>query len=196
MKRKACLAGALLMLFSVAVFADQGDKKNDMDAAMMEAMTKAATPGEPHKDLANYAGTWNTRINMWMAPGAPPMTSEGTSENKVIMGRYLEQRFKGSFMGMPFEGLGYTGYDNIKKQYWGTWMDNMSTGTMVSTGWSPDKNTMMFTSMMPDPLTGKDTRVEQRITVKDPDHHVMEMWGAAPDGTLYRMMEITYARKK
>ena len=52
-------------------------------------------------------------------------------------GRYLEQRFKGDIMGMPFEGIGYTGYDNVKKQYWGTWMDNMSTGMMTSTGTAP-----------------------------------------------------------
>jgi hypothetical protein len=191
MRLKTCLAGALIVLFAAAAVAQ------DMDPKMMEAMMKAATPGEPHKKLSEFAGTWNTKLSMWMAPGAPPMSTEGTTESKLIMGgRYLEQRFNGNFMGMPFEGIGYTGYDNIRKQYWGTWMDNMSTVMMSSTGWSPDPKTYMFTGSMPDPMTAKETRMEERITIKDANNHLLEMWGPAPDGTMYKMMEITYSRKK
>ena len=193
MRLKVCLAGALLVLCSIPLVAQNSNN----DAAAMEAMMKAATPGAPHKALDAFSGTWNTKIQMWMAPGAPPATSEGTSENKMVMGgRYLQQSFKGNFMGMPFEGMGYTGYDNVKKQYWGTWMDNMSTGMMLSTGWSPDNKTFMFTGSMADPMTGKDTRAEERITIVDNDHHTMEMWGPGPDGAMYKMMQIEYARKK
>lgn len=189
MRIKLCLLGILLVLSSVAATAQ--------DQAMMEAMAKAGTPGAPHKKLDGFVGTWNTKINMWMAPGAPAMTSEGTAENRWAMGgRYLEQRFKGNFMGMAFEGLGFTGYDNVKKQYWGTWMDNMSTAMMVSSGWMPDDKTWMFTGSMADPMTGKDSRMEERITMVDADHHVMEMWGPATDGSMYKMMEIHYTRKK
>lgn len=192
MKLKICLAGALLVVSSLSVIAQQPS-----EAAMMEAMAKAGTPGDPHKKLDAFAGTWNTKINMWMAPGAPVMSSDGTSENKWIMGgRYLEQRFKGNFMGTPFEGVGYTGYDNVKKQYWGTWMDNMSTAMMSSTGWMMDGKTWMFSGTMVDPMSGKDSRVEERITVVDNDHHTMEMFGPSMDGVMYKMMEIHYKRKK
>ena len=192
MKLRICLAGALLVVCSFPVIAQQPS-----EAAMMEAMAKAGTPGDPHKKLDTFVGTWNTRINMWMAPGAPAMSSEGTSENKWTMGgRYLEQRFKSNFMGMPFEGIGYTGYDNVKKQYWGTWMDNMSTAMMSSTGWMMDGKTWMFSGSMVDPMSGKDSRVEERITVVDNDHHTMEMFGPSMDGVMYKMMEIHYTRKK
>ncbi len=33
-------------------------------------------------------------------------------------------------MGMPFEGMGIDGYDNLAKQYVSTWVDNMGTGIM------------------------------------------------------------------
>lgn len=189
MRLKVFLAGALLVVSSLPMLAQ--------DAAMMEAMVKAATPGDPHKKLDQFAGTWSTKISMWMAPGTQPMVSEGTAENRMAFGgRYLEQRFKGDFMGMTFEGLGYTGYDNVKKQFWGTWMDNMSTGMMSSTGWMPDNKTWIFSGTAPDPMTGKDARVEERITVVDSDHHTMEMFGAAPDGTMFKMMEIQFTRKK
>lgn len=183
------IATALCLAFAVSAFAQ--------DAAMMEAMMKAATPGDPHKKLEAFAGSWNTKMTMWMAPGAPPATGEGTSESKMALGgRYLEQTFKGNFMGMPFEGRGVTGYDNVKKQFWGSWMDNMSTGMMVSTGWMPDGKTWMFSGTYPDPLTGKDMRMEERITIVDNDHHVLEMYGPGPDGTLFKNMEIHFTRKK
>jgi hypothetical protein len=188
MRLKVFLAAALLLV-SLPVLAQ--------DAAMMEAMQKAGTPGDMQKKLDVFVGTWNTKVTFWMAPAAPAMSTQGTSENRWIMGgRFLEQRFKGDMMGMPFEGLGYTGYDNVKKQYWGTWMDNMSTAMMMSTGWSPDAKTFMFTGSMADPMTGKDARMEERLTVVDSDHHVMEMWGPGPDGSMYRNMEIQYTRKK
>jgi hypothetical protein len=189
MKFKVCLAAALLVLCSIPVAAQ--------DAAAMEAMVKAGTPNENHKRLDAFVGTWNTKITMWMAPGAPPMSSTGTSENKWAMnGRYLEQRFKGDFMGTPFEGIGYTGYDNVKKQYWGTWMDSMSTGMMTSTGWMPDAKTWMFSGSYADPMTGKDTKVEERITINSADQHTFEMYGVAPDGSMFKTMEMTYTRKK
>jgi hypothetical protein len=52
-------------------------------------------------------------------------------------------------MGMPFEGLGYTGYDNVKKQYFGTWIDSMSTGIMTSSRHGRLGNTMTFTARTP-----------------------------------------------
>ena len=197
MKVKICLAGALLVAFSLSALADDTKKKPEMDPAMMEAMMKAATPGEAHKMLNGMVGTWDTKITIWMMPGMDPTTSQGVAVNKSIMGgRYIEQRFTGNFMGMPFEGIGYTGYDNIKKQYFGTWMDNMSTAMMMSTGSVGTDGTMTFKGSMPDPMTGKDAPFEEKIKVVDADHTIFEMWAPGPDGKMFKTMEIEYARKK
>ena len=198
--RKLCSPLALLvLLFATTAFAQ--DKQPQMSAeekAAMEAMQKAMTPGENHKMLNNMVGTWNATISMWMSPEAKPTVSKGTSTNRWIMGnRYMEQKFTGKFMDMPFSGIGYTGYDNVKKQYWGTWMDNMSTGTMMMTGNTDDGGkTFKFTGSMADPMTGKDAPMEEHVTVKSKDEHTFEMWGPAPDGKMFKMMEIVYKRKK
>ena len=55
----------------------------------------------------------------------------------ALGGRFLEERVQSSFMGQPFSGIGYTGYDNVKKKYVSTWMDNMGTMIMVMEG-TPD----------------------------------------------------------
>ena len=197
MRSKISLALALVLVCTT-VYAqhDHGTataKKPEMDPAMMEAMMKAATPGAPHKALEGMVGTWDTKITMWMMPGMDPMTSSGVAESKMIFGgRYVEQRFKGSFMGMPFEGVGYTGYDNIKKQYFSTWMDNMGTSFMMSNS----GDGMTYTGSMPDPMTGKDTPFENKVIVVDADHTNFEMWTPAPDGKMFKMMEIKYSRKK
>jgi hypothetical protein len=193
MRPKVTLAVALLVLFSVSL-AGQEQKKMTMEEAMM----KAGTPGEAHKKLAGMAGSWTTKATFWMAPGAQPMTMTGSSENKWVMGgRYLEQRFTGSFMGQPFEGLGYSGYDNVKGIYWGTWMDNMSTGMMMTTGtMDEDGKTWNFTGTMADPMTGLDAQITEKVVVTDNDHHTFEMWGPDPNGKIFKTMEIQYTRKK
>ena len=204
MKLKLSLAGILLCTFALSAVAqhDHGAPKPDatpaMDPAMMEAMMKAGIPGDAHKKLDGMVGNWDTKITLWMMPGVPPMSSTGTSTNAWVMGgRYLEQRFKGEFAGMPFEGVGYSGYDNVKKQYWGTWMDNMSTSMMTSTGnVSADGKTWEFTATMTDPMTGKDSTAKEKVTIVDADHHTMEMWVAGPDGKMFKNMEIAYSRKK
>lgn len=199
--RLRTLVAIALLTCSTAAFADQHDHSGQppaMDPAMMEAMMKAATPGEAQKRLEAFVGTWDTKITMWMMPGTPPMTSSGTAENSMVMGgRHLEQRFKGDFQGMPFEGVGYTGYDNVRKLYWGSWMDNMSTGMMASTGkLAEDGKTFTFSGASPDPMTGKDTPFEEKIVLTDADHHTLEMWMPAPDGKMFKTMEIAYTRKK
>ncbi|HEX7252621.1 MAG TPA: DUF1579 domain-containing protein [Thermoanaerobaculia bacterium] len=164
--------------------------------AAMEAMQKAATPGEAHKKLDAMVGTWDTKVSMWMDPTQPPQVSTGTSENKWVLGnRYVEMQYQGTFMGQPFSGIGYQGYDNTTKKYIGTWMDTASTAMMNSTG-TMTGNVMKASSMMADPMTGKMEKLATVLTVKDKDHHVMEMWGAGPDGKQVKMMEIEYTRKK
>jgi hypothetical protein len=178
MKMKVWMALALLVACT-SVVADEPKKEMPADQkAMMEAMMKAMTPGEPHKLLDNMVGTFDAKVSSWMQPGAPPMVSTGTSVNSWILGgRFVEQKFAGSFMGQPFNGIGYTGYDNVKKQYWGSWVDTMSTGVMMSTGSTSDNGkTWKFTASMPDPMTGKDAPMEERVTVTDKDHHLFEMW--------------------
>jgi hypothetical protein len=200
MRRKIFVPLALVLLCSSAFAADD-PKPKEMSAqekAGMEAMMKAMTPGENHKMLDGMVGTFDAKMTMWMQPGVPPVVSTGKSESVWMLGnRYVQEKVDSTFMGMPFSGLGYTGYDNVRKQFWSTWVDNMGTGLMVSTGTMTDPGkAWKFTSTFPDPITGKDVTSEIRIMVADHDHHTMEMWSPGPDGKMFKMMEIAYSRSK
>jgi hypothetical protein len=168
------------------------------EKAMMEKWMAAATPGAPHKNLARMEGTWTAKVKAWMDAAAPPMESEGTSENKMVLdGRFLEQRFQGSMMGQPFTGVGYTGYDNVQKKYVGSWVDSMGTALMYMEGTADATGKVITTSgRMPDALTGKVVSVKSVTTLVDPDHHQLEMWAPDPTGKVIKTLEIHYYRKK
>jgi hypothetical protein len=166
------------------------------EKAAMEAMQRMATPGPAHKAIADMAGTWDAEVTMYWGP--TPAKSKGVSENRLVLGgRWVEQRFKSEMMGQPFEGLGYTGYDNFKKKYVGTWMDNMTTAVMVTEGtFDAAGKVMTSTSTMDDVATGKPTTVRMTTTVMDADNHHFEMFGPGPDGKEMKQMEIHYRRRK
>ena len=166
------------------------------EKAAMEAMAKAATPGDAHKKLEPLVGTFDAKVTMWMDPSKPPQESAGTAQTSWVLGnRFLETKYDGTFMGQPFSGIGYTGYDNVTKKYVGTWMDTMGTGMMLSSG-SMSGKVMTTTATMSDPMTGKVAHATEKFTIVDNDHNKMEMWDKLPDGKSVKVMEINYSRKK
>ena len=199
MRKLATLLVLMLLIASLAIADTPKADKAAQQKAAMDAMMKAATPGEAHKKLNAMVGTFDAKIKMWMEPGAQPMESTGKAVNEwVLGGRYVQQRFDGTFMGQPFSGIGYTGYDNVRHMYVGTWMDSMSTSMMNSSGGDPDpsgKNWRFVASSM-DPVSGEAVSIDERMTLLDNDHQVFEMYGPGPDGSNFKMMEITYTRKK
>lgn len=167
-------------------------------ATAMQAMMANAVPGEPHKMLAKSNGTWVGQVTMWMAPDAPPTTSTATMTNKMIMdGRYQVSEAKGNMMGMPFNGMGITGYDNQKKVFTATWVDNMGTGIMKMEGpWDEATKSITFKGTMPLP-NGRECEFREVYKIIDDNNELMEMYG--PDfktGKEYKHMEIKLTRKK
>jgi hypothetical protein len=166
------------------------------EKALMEAMMKAATPGEQHKALADLAGSWDMTMKMWMDPSKPPQESKATSESKIIMdGRYLEEKVTGEFGGMKFLGQGTTAYDNINKKYTFAWIDNMGTGLSTASGsYDANKKTYTYSGEETDPLSGEKTKTKMVTHVIDKDHYEMDMYKVA-DGKDVKVMHIDSVRK-
>ncbi len=168
-----------------------------MSPEQMEAMTKAMSPGEMHKGLAKMAGDWTFTNTMWMAPGQPPAESTGTMHAETILGgRYVQSVWKGNMMGQEFEGRGTDGYDNVAKQFVSTWVDNMGTGIMVSTGTCENGGKKCTTvGTFSDPMSGGQSTMKSVITWIDDNSFKNEMYGPDPSGKEYKMMEIVAKRK-
>lgn len=173
------------------------------DPEMMKRWMDFATPGEHHKHLEQWAGEWNGKVVMYMAPGEPPIENKMTASTKVVMGgRYVIEKVQGTLdMGdgnpSPFEGMSTMGYDNHKKQYFSTWIDNMGTGIMEEWG-TCDGSGKVLTSegKTYDPMIGSERASKSIATVVDADTRKLEMFAPGPDGKMFKNMEITYTRKK
>lgn len=185
-------------LAALCIFFVCSNSVSAQDADMMKKWQEAMTPGEMHKVLASVEGDWTTDGKMWMDPKAQPATSTGTANYKMILGgRYQESTFKGDMMGMPFEGVGVMGYDNVKKQFESTWFDNMGTGTMRAEG-QFDAATKTFTlkGKFIDPMSGKECSVRETLQMVDNNKHIMTMYSSIGGAPEYKTMELTFNRKK
>jgi hypothetical protein len=164
--------------------------------AMEKAWIEFATPGTEHKMMADWKGTWEGDVTDFMNPSAPQQ-SKATMVNKMIMdGRYQQGTFKGSFGGQSFEGMSLLGYDNARKVFVSTWIDNMGTGVIKMEGqWDEATKSMTLKGMQTDPVTKKECPTREVYKVVDNNNHVMEMYNTGADGKETKMMEIKFKRK-
>jgi hypothetical protein len=173
----------------------------------MQKMMEMSKLNENHKLLTDSVGNWSYTVKMWMNgdPSSKPDISKGTATRKAIMdGRFVVMDVNGKMempgpdgkvKSMTFKGHGLEGYDNVKKKFVGTWMDNMGTGIMMSQGdYDPATKTFTYNSeveMMP----GMKTAVREVLKMTDKDHMTFE-WYENRGGQDVKTMEINYTRSK
>jgi hypothetical protein len=165
--------------------------------ASMEQWMALGRPGESHKKLEVLAGTFATKATFWMEPGKAPVETTGLSVNAWTLGnRFIEQKFYGTCpMGMAFEGIGYTGFDNATGKFVGTWMDSMTTGIMNSVGeCCSSGKTITFRSEQVGP-GGMTIKVRDMIEFVSADSYKFTMWQAMGDAPEAKIMEIVYTRR-
>lgn len=194
---------SILMLTAEPVCSQEKPKSEAKPAADMQEMMKkwmeSATPGEPHKVLGQFVGKWETASRMWMeGPGKPAAESKGLAEIKWILdGRFLLEETSSQIMGMPYKGMIVTGYDNYKKRYIFSYVDNMGTANYTGEGMI-DQSGKIITmyGKMDDPMVDerdKPVRYVTRIISKD--KHVFEIYDLAGTPHEFKAVEITYTRK-
>src|ERR1700730_9402816 len=173
---------------------------------MMQTMVEMSKTNENHKLLSSFDSNWDYAIKFWMNPdpNAPPQQSTGTAVRKTIMdGRYVSMEVSGT-MQMPGEdgkmkdvqlqGLGTEGYDNVKKKFVASWIDNMGTGIEFSEG-KYDPATKTFTySMEMERMPGMKTKVREVLKLTDDTHMFLE-WYETQKGKEKKTMEINYTKK-
>jgi len=189
MKKIFTVLGLLTILFAPG-------SKAQTDAEM-KAWQDYMQPGEVHKMIAQSDGEWNEEITMWMDSAQPPMKTTAVAKNEMIMGgRYQISKTTGSMMGMPFEGMSLMGYDNAKKIFTSTWVDNFGTGTITSEGtWDEQAKTINLKGKAMEPMSGKEITMRQVIKFIDNDTQQIEMFDDRT-GKETKSMEIKLTRKK
>ncbi len=196
--RFVMVASMLFAVVSAAGAQEKGAQEKGAgpaDAAAMQKMWEVFNKvGEPHALLQHYVGKWKTVTKDYMMNPSKPTIEEGTAEfTSILGGRFISQSFHGRSQGMPFEGVGMTGYDNAKKKYVGTWVDNMGTGVMVSEGtYDAATKTMTETMDMSSPVGIMKLRVVTEH--KSDKEFVFTMYMLDPQGKESKAMEIVYTK--
>jgi hypothetical protein len=167
-------------------------------AAMMKAWMDFATPGAMHQWMEKTNGTWEAEVSSWMAADAPPTKSKAVNvQNSAMGGRYVIGKYTSTMMGQPFEGMSTMGYDNAKKLFTSTWVDNMGTGIVHMTGtYDESTKTLNLKGHQTDPMTGKDSDMREEMKMIDENTYSMAMYGAGMDGKEMKFMEGTFKKKK
>ena len=166
--------------------------QDEINAKMMAAMT----PGEAHNALARQEGEWTEEITIWTHDGAAPILNKAKVKIEMILGgRYQQGLHTGEFMGMPFEGVNLTGFDNITNKYCSTWIDNMGTGIMFSSGTMDTKTkSIQYYGEQADPISGKTIKIREIMTqISDGELH-LDMYSTPLGGKEFRSMQIIMKR--
>ena len=166
-------------------------------AEEMKAYQDFMTPGAMHKWMAKLNGTWEADIISYMNPTNPDK-SKATNVTKTIMnGLYSVGDYTGNMMGMPFQGHSMMGYDNAKKVFVNTWVDNMGSGIIFMTGTYDDATkTLHLKGKQTNPMNGADVDIREEMKIIDDNSYTLIMYGAGMDGKEIKFMEGTFKRKK
>jgi hypothetical protein len=172
------LAGAVVASLALAEDKPASQKLDPQMEEMMKKAEAACTPGAAHQALEPLVGDWTAEVKCWMASGAPPTITQGTAQcTWALKGRFVQQEFSGEFLGKPFRGIGFTGYDNVRQQYRSVWIDDMSTTMVTSEGEAdPAGKVLTLAGDYACAMTGeKNKTCKQILRIVSRDQHIFEM---------------------
>src|SRR5258706_10873007 len=118
-----------------------------------------------HIMLAAWVGEWTGKGTLWRMPDTGAVFSQIKETNTMEMGgRYLISHQTGTIQDSTFEGMNILGYDNAKKLFVSTWVDNFGTGLAKLEGvWNDKKNQLELKGKMIDPASGKEVDTKENI---------------------------------
>jgi len=160
---------------------------------------KNTLPNENHTVLKNFVGKWKNTAKFWMEPNAKAEEMTGTTNNTLIMGgRFLQTVHTGKATKTQpaFSGQGLLGYDVIRGEFQSTWIDNMNTALMFTTGkYNADTKTLTEEGTTSCPITGdKNKWFRAEWKVVDAKTYAYTMFSKSKEGTEYKSLEITYKK--
>ncbi len=187
---------SIVMALVVSCCFSYVSKAQDMDAEQ-KAWMEYITPGKVHQMYTQMAGEWTFEMSIWMAPGAKPMKSTGTSKYEMILGgRYLKGMHSGDFMGMPMEGMSIDAFDNALQEVFSTWIDNLGTGLTTYRGkFDESMKVLKLSGTMVDPISKKEKPTRSETIHESSNKYTQKMYNSGPDGKEFLSMEMVFTKK-
>ncbi len=159
---------------------------------VMASAQEPQKPGPEHAHLKAMVGTWDAVMEMG------GQKSKATSIYKATCsGMWISSDFESELGGVPYQGHGMDGYDQLKKKFIGYWFDSMTSAPMAFEGtFDADHKVLTMTGTSPGP-DGKPQKFRMTNEMKGPDQMSFKMFIAnASDGNDELAFTIEYTRRK
>jgi hypothetical protein len=152
---------------------------------------------DQHKMLSDWEGEWTGTGTLWRSPDTSAVFSEIKSTNKMGMGRrFLILNQTGKLQDSAYESMCILGYDNAKKVFTSSWVDNFGTGlTTLEGSWNDEKNQLELKGKMMDPVVSKEVEAKQIIRLIDANNQFIELY-QYPKGKEVKIVEVKFTRDK
>lgn len=199
MRNPIVTASLLALALGLPALAEQAPKPQQVDMAeMMQRAKQFTQPGENHKLLARFLGTWDTELRITM-PGAQAPADKGSATFSWLMeGRWLKMESQGTMMGMPSQTFMILGYDNFKMSYVTTSVSSVDTALTTSEGdLTPDGKSLVAYGTLDEYLTGEhDKMVKYAWRFLSDDEMALEVHDLPIGEHNTKVVEIRFKRRK
>jgi hypothetical protein len=165
-------------------------------AASLAAQDGAKTISDQNKTLDALVGTWDVAITFKVGPGQERQ-GKATCETKWILDRRaLQQEYRSTWEGKPFNVLQLIGYDASRKKFFEIKLDNLEGGAMYNQGaLSDDGKVLTQVGDRVDSKTGKAGKIRTVTTFEDKDHYTLEWYLPDDDGKEEKAVTLRHTRK-
>lgn len=158
--------------------------------------TDPGVPGEEHKRLDVFVGTWDVTVSFPAGPGTQ-MEGTATCEARWAMdGRFLRQEYSSTFMGKPLTVVRYLGFDRHRRVYVEVQLESTRTDVLHAEGLlSADGLTMSASGRHVDAATGELVDVRTVTRIVDDDTFTVEYRYAGAEGPDTKTIVLTHRRR-
>ena len=160
---------------------------------LISAWIAAQSPGAEHRRLDPLVGQWD--LAGWWKPAAPadaPRTelSGRVDASWILDRRFLEARFEGDTVGIPYGGLQLLGYDRLTGRYQLIALESTTTAVNHFEGQlDQTTGTIVFTGTIADPAVSGSYRGVLELHA---GRHTFRGFLLKPDGSQVQVSEYIY----
>ncbi|HYP30174.1 MAG TPA: DUF1579 family protein [Blastocatellia bacterium] len=192
----------LLMIFLTLMLSFPAGQQNRNpntergDEASKKVDAKPNQPGERHRQLDYFVGSWDVQIKFKI--GGQEREGRALLESRwVLNGRFLKQEYKTMTGGVPFTVVQYVGFDNNRKKTVEVKFDSNDTGVQVTEGTLFEDGKIISNSgERVDPTTGRRRGLRTVTIIFDKDHYTVEWYQVGDDGKEDKVVTLSHTRNE
>lgn len=153
---------------------------------------------DPAKALEYFIGDWDVSVTFRLPDGKDGEGKAACKTGWVVEGKFLQQEYKGDFMGSTLTVVQMFGYDAAKKKFveFQYHSGGDASHTIVNEGAFNDKGKVLtFTGDTTDGFTGRASKLRTVTIIADRDNYTLEWYMTKQGGKEERKVVLTHKRK-